>query len=234
MKFLESTNFFVRTIMFDFINRNESVKLQFRLAPMIHIGSTKYYEKVLENLKGCDEIFYEGIYLKQTKLITNQYKRIAKKLNLVTQNEYFKLGDLNAKFIHSDYTVKSGKEAWKNLKLKEKLRLLFISPIKLFIDSQVLTREVLAKHYMTSNEENYLAFGPVEDEKRTVQNLIKNEREQIIFKNIRDKMKMESNDEKVIGIIYGAGHMKSIARCLIDEYNYVPRNGKFMRVFDIE
>ena len=246
MKFIESTNFFVRTIMFDFINRNKEINLKFRLAPMIHIGSIEYYDCVLENIKSCDEIFYEGIKLIENKdrlynrfslknlnLTFKQYKIIANKLGLVTQSEHFNLRELKHKLTHTDYDIESGEEAWNELGLKEKLKLNLIDPIKLFIFHQGISRKILAKNFMTSREEAYLAYGPIEDEEGTSRNFIMNEREQIIFKTIRERIESESDLDKTIGIIYGAGHMKSIARFLIDKYNYVPRNGKFMKVFDV-
>lgn len=233
MKFLESTNFFVRTVVFDFINKDEKVKLKFKLFPMVHIGTKKYYETVLENLTGCDEILYEGIRLKQSKVITKQYKKIAQKLELVTQREHLRLGDLDAKLVHTDLNEKTGKEAWRALRFKEKFNWLFVKRWRLFLGFKIVTREVLAKQFMTAAEEHDLAYGPRRDEQGTMENLIMNEREQIIFKTIRKKMKEAAAVDKVIGIVYGAKHMKVIARNLIDEHHYVPRSGKFIKVFTL-
>ena len=247
MKFLESTNFFVRTVVYDFVNRNEEIKLIYRLFPMVHIGSTEYYLEVLENLKNCDEIFYEGISLlkressflerislKNLGFTFKQYKMVADKLGLVTQNEYLRLEEVKSKLTHTDFNEETGSEAWQELSMKERLKLTFVNPFQFFIYHQGITREILVKDFMTSREEAYLAYGPLDDEKGTSRNFIMNEREQIIFKSIRKRMKSESKEEKIIGIIYGSGHMKSIARYLIDHYNYVPRSGKFIKVFDVE
>ena len=233
MKFLESTNFFVRTVMFDFINRDPKIKLKFRLVPVIHIGTKDFYDLVFKYLDECDEIFYEGAQVSGINLISNQYKRIAKKLNLVTQNESFNYEGLRHKLTHADFDLASGNEAFITLKFSEKLIQLFLLPAVLFIQSLELTRERYAKQMMTSSEEAYLAFGPIEDEEGTSRNLIMNQREQIIFNKINQKMELESSKEKTIGIMYGAGHMKTISRFLIDKLNYVPISGRFMRVFDV-
>lgn len=239
MNFIEPTNFFLRTIMFDFINKDENVKLKFKLAPMIHIGSKEYYDTVFELIKDCDEIFYEGLkYNKKTSsslrfnLTFNQYDTIAKKLGLVTQKE-LRLKDLKDKLIHIDYDTETIEKAWEELSWREKMKLSIINPFKLFIYTRGITREIMAKSFMTAAEESRLAFGEREDEKGTARNFVMNKREQIIFKNITARIETEGNQDKTIGIIYGAGHMKSIARYLIDKYNYLPRNGQFMKVFDI-
>jgi len=239
MNFIESTNFFLRTIMFDFINKDEKIKLKFKLAPMIHIGSKEYYATVFKLIKDCDEIFYEGIkYDKKPSsslrfnFTFNQYETIANKLGLVTQKE-LRLKDLKDKLTHIDYDLESVERAWKELSWKEKMKHSIVEPFELFIYTQGITREIMAKSFMSAAEESQIAFGPREDEEGTASNFIMNNREQIIFKNITNRIHTESKQDKTIGIIYGAGHMKSIARFLIDKYGYLPRNGQFMKVFDI-
>jgi len=54
-----------------------------------------------------------------------------------------------------------------------------------------------------------------------------------LFDRIHDKLSSEAEKNKTIGIMYGAGHMNSIARLLIDQYHYVPSDGKFLKVFDV-
>ena len=43
----------------------------------------------------------------------------------------------------------------------------------------------------------------------------------------------DKQKEKLTGILYGAGHMKTICRYLIDQLGYVPYNGKLLKVFTI-
>lgn len=233
MKFIESTNFFVRTIMFNFSHPDKKKSLQFKLVPVIHIGTPQYYQMVFQHLNECDEVLFEGVQLKQSKFITMQYQRIARKLGLVTQSESLKLSQLNVKLIHSDFDQELGRMAWEDLKFQEKIKLIFVEPMRIWMASQGLTREILAKHFMTSNEENYLAYGPLRDEKGTLENLFMNVREQIVFKIIRERIAKDSQENKIIGIIYGAGHMNVIARNLIDEHGYVSMGGEFMKAFEV-
>jgi len=247
MNFIESTNFFVRTIMFDFVNADPNIKLKFRVAPMIHIGSEEYYQMVVKKIKDCDEIFYEGVYLidkkekpykklslKNFQLIFGNHKTVAEKLGLVYQSESMDLSELKDKLTHTDFNPETGAKAWQQVSLKEKVKHSLIEPVQQYIYFyRGITRERLAKLFMTSNREAYLAYGPLEDEEGTSHNFIMNQREQIIFQNIKNRMETESHLDKTIGIIYGAGHMNSIARYLIDQLNYVPRNGQFLKVFDV-
>jgi len=246
MQFVESTDFFVRTVMYDFVSNDANNQLKFLLTPMIHIGSKTYYENVLENLKTCDEIFYEGLELLDSKaefhqkitlrnlnLTFNQYELIAEQLDLVTQSKHFNLRKLNIPLTHVDFNPETGRKAWNRLKFVEQIKLTFVKPIRMFYYHLGISRAFLAKAFMTSNEEAYLAYGPIEDEDSTAENFVMNEREQIIFKKIDERINAESSIDKTIGIVYGAAHMKSIARYLIDQHNYVPRSGKFVRVFNV-
>ena len=86
---------------------------------------------------------------------------------------------------------------------------------------------------MTRNVELNLAYAPREDVRGTAENFVMNAREQFVFEIINEKFRRESKEDKIIGIIYGAGHMKTISRFLIDQLGYIPRNGKFLEVFPI-
>jgi len=233
MQFIESTNFFLRTVQFDFVNRAVAIKLRFRLVPMFHIGTADYYRMAFESLNACDEVFYEGCKLKGMYLLLKQRKRRAKKLGLVTQKDNFNYKGLKEKLIHADLDKAGSAQAWKQLSWKEKIRLLFEWPFDSFLYGRQLDRARLAKSYMTSAEESYLAYGPVHDEKGTVENIIHHQREQVLFDRIHEKLSRESEKNKTIGIMYGAGHMNNISRFLIDQYHFVPGNGKFLKVFDV-
>jgi len=233
MTFIESTNFFVRTIAFDFINANKDINLQFRLVPMIHVGSSDFYNTVFTILNECDEILYEGANIPGIKTYSKIRKLVAKQLNLVTQRESFNYKALRHKMVHADMDIESGRQATRQLSFWELMKYRLISPAEYFIYSRGLTRARLAKHFMTGAHEAYLAYGPVEDEYGTLRNMVMNQREQIVFKLIDKSLAQDADTNKLIGIMYGEGHMNTIARYLIDDLGYVPRNGQFMKVFDV-
>lgn len=219
--------------MFDYINREKAIKLKFRLIPVIHIGSEKYYQEIFDFLNECDEVIFEGIQVKAGRGFTGQYKAIAKKLGLVTQRESLPLKKLTSKLIHADFTTASGRKNWWKLKFTEKIELEIIKPIRLFIQTRGLTRQKLAKQYMHSARESFLAYGPLPDVEGTAENFIMDTREQIVIEILKKKINLEGGKDKLVGILYGAGHMKTFSRYLIDQQNYVAQNGQFLKVFNI-
>lgn len=233
MEFIESTHFFVRAVMYELVHPSPGINLRFRLIPMIHIGSEQYYTEVIGYLNECDEILYEGVKTKKGRRITNQYDSIARKLDLVNQNQIIKKSKIKPPLIHADFNETTGRKEWNKLRWYEKMKGEIIVPLKLFIETRNLTRKKLGKAFGRANSELVLRFGPREDEEGTYRNYVMNAREQIIFRILKKKFKTESKKEKLIGIIYGGGHMNKISRFLIDELNYIPKSGTFIKVFDI-
>ena len=233
MEFIESTSFFVRTIMYELVHSSEDVNLQFRLIPMIHIGSEEYYNEVIGYLNECDEILYEGLKSKKGTRVTRLYGSVAKKLDLVTQNQILKRDKIKPPLIHSDFDLETASREWNKLDLYEKIKGEIIVPWKFFIQTRNYSRKKLGKAFGRPNNELWLAFGPREDKKGSYRNYVMNAREQILFRILKEKFSLNKKEHKRIGIIYGGGHMNKISRFLIDHLNYIPKSGTFIKVFDI-
>ena len=220
MNFIEATSFFLRVVTFDFINKNNAINLKFRLIPMYHIGSKKYYEQVLKTINECDELLFEGVKGKSyTRFYTNQYKSIADKLGITTQRDFFLQNkpDPSVKTIHADFSEQDSMQEWQKLTLKAKLNLSIIRPIRFYYWYQSgITREKFIHYNMTSQRELFLAYGPIDDKKGTAENFIMNAREMIVKDIVQAKFENENQEDKLVGIMYSAAHMNTFARYLID------------------
>lgn len=232
MEFLESTNFFVRVTVYDYCQNLESNKLKFRLIPMVHIGEQNFYSEVKEKILECDELIYEGIQGRRTRLV-NGRRKLSEKLGLVMQNDALNLREIKLKLTHGDYTKEEGEIEWEKVNLFEKLKDRIIDPIKLYSLSSNMTRIKLAKFFMKSYRENHLAYGPSFDEPGTTENFYCAKREEKVLQIIKERIASEMTKDKRIGILYGAGHMNRISRNLIDAYDYHVYNGQFIKVFNI-
>jgi hypothetical protein len=219
--------------MFDFKHPDENIQLSFRVLPMFHIGTKMYYDNVMKKLSACDEILYEGFNFKRIRFQTQQFKSIAKKLNLTTQMEGINLKKLNKPLIHSDLTTQQANVLWKDLRITEKLKFLIHDPIKSYYFAYGLNRKKLAKNFTTAANEQMLAYGPRFDKEGTAENLIMNEREKILIEILESRFHKQKYIDKKIGIIYGAGHMKRIVRYIIDQLGYVSQHAEFLEVYPI-
>lgn len=233
MNFLESTNFFVRVTVYDYHHHLKSIRLKFRLIPMVHVGEQKFYDSVKEKILECDELIYEGIEERKKMDFLNTRNTLCENLGLVTQNVGLKLKDYEGKLTHGDYTKEEAEAAWKEVKWKEKITEKLTNPIERYFVYRKLTRRKLGKYFMQSYRDNHLTYGPSFDETGTSENFYMAGREQKVLDLILERIALESRKDKLIGIIYGARHMNRISRNLIDKRGYHVRSGVFLKVFDI-
>ena len=234
MKFLESTNFFVRITIYDYIHALASNKLKFRIIPMVHVGEEGFYKTIKEKILECDEIIYEGIRRKKLIQKFNPRRDLCEKLDLMLQKDAFLLKGVNLKLTHGDYSEKESAEEWKKVRLFERLKDRILNPIERYYFNTKMTRRKLAKYFGQSYEDYYLAYGPRFDEAGTTENFYYARREQKVLDIILDRVLNESKEDKIIGILYGAGHMNRISRNLIDVQGYRVSHGQFAKVFDVK
>ncbi|MEN0046582.1 MAG: hypothetical protein AAF806_05965 [Bacteroidota bacterium] len=237
MKYYESTDFFLRVVVTDLVHK-EFENIKFKLIPMFHVGEQSYYDSVLELINSCDKLLYEGIRIKKLS-ITKQfgrYDKVAKRLELVSQYEYFKnpKNQILIPRIHADLDLKKSNREWKKLRFSEKWRYRLLDPVNYAIETFSITRYKLAKAFMTRAEEVRLAYGPLEDEEGTLENLIMNTRENILISHINQILEDKHKNEALcIGIMYGAAHMKRIGDYLTHQKDFSIREANFLVVFRI-
>ena len=231
MIFYEATSFGLRVVTFQFVNKdNKNIKI--RLLPMVHIGSEKYYKEVEKYLEDCDRILFEGNGFKSWKIKMRNNEKTARKLNLVTQKE-LNLKQYKDKLIHADFNQESGKEAWKNLTIIDKIKYNIVFPIWTYFQDKNITRSKFVKYFMKSVEDLDLIYGPYMDEKERIKGFVDDSREKKVFEEL-DKIHKEKFDEEIqIAIVYGAGHMKAISNYMMHKLNYKSKEADFIEVFKI-
>jgi len=84
---------------------------------------------------------------------------------------------------------------------------------------------------MKSNEDIDLTEGPMFDKKEKLKNYFHYERDKVLFDKIDSTIQQNKTENKLISIVYGAGHMKSIFKYLSDKYEYKAIGGEFIDVF---
>lgn len=96
-----------------------------------------------------------------------------------------------------------------------------------------MTRRKLVKEFMASSEEAWLAYGPLENEPGSMWNYIIAARDEVLLNVVKNKIKKDGRENKRVGIVYGAAHMKPVIRLLIDQFKYVPEHPEFLEVFEV-
>src|SRR5262245_12840619 len=146
MQFIEKNSFNVRSAVYCL--KKEGSALEFLLFPMIHVGSSEFYDEISRRLASCDLILAEGVKSKRANLLTLSYRIVKhiRRMELVTQRDGMRVETFRAKILNTDIEGAAFDERWSSLPLSLRVQLLVLIPtfvVYLFLFG---TREMLAKN----------------------------------------------------------------------------------------
>ena len=232
MQFIEKNSFNVRSVVYRL--RKDGSALEFLIFPMIHVGSTEFYEEISRRLASCDLILAEGVKSRRVNLITLSYRIVKhiRRMDLVTQHDGMRVETFRTKILNTDIDGAAFDERWSSLPISLRLQFVVLVPICVVYLILFGTRETLADYValddLPSNEEiledneNLEAFD----------SLIINERDRILIEHVT-KLEDQQNGAKQIGIVYGARHMRNMMTFLMQELDYRVAKAEWVKVFDL-
>ena len=231
MQFIEKNSFNVRSAVYHLTK--DGVGVQFLLFPMIHVGSQAFYNEVANRLSDCDLILAEGVSSKRVRLLTLSYrivKRI-KRMDLVTQGDALMVADLKARIINSDMKGQAFDERWSTLPFLLRAQLFLLLPVYVIYLLLLGTRETLAENIaledLPSEDEELFQ----DDRFTDFDSLVIDERDRILISHIKDLT--DANGNKMVGIVYGARHMRNAINFLLNGLNYRVAKAEWVTVFDL-
>src|SRR5678815_4494331 len=232
MQFIEKNSFNVRSVVYSL--KKDGSRLEFLIFPMIHVGSTEFYDEISRRLASCDLILAEGVKSRRVKLITLAYRAVKhiRRMELVTQQDGMRLDSLRAKILNTDIDGAAFDERWSSLPISLRMQFVVLVPIVVVYLFVFGTRETLANYIalddlpsreeILSEDENFEAFN----------SLIIGERDRILIEHVA-KLEEQQNEAKQIGIVYGARHMRNTMTFLMQELNYRVAKAEWVKVFDL-
>jgi hypothetical protein len=232
MQFIEKNSFNVRTAVYRL--RKDGSAIEFLIFPMIHVGSSEFYDEISRRLAGCDLILAEGVKSKRANLLTLSYRivRHIRRMDLVTQQDGMRVESFQAKILNADIDGVVFDERWSSLPISLRVQLFVLVPI--FVVYLVLfgTRETLAESLalddLPSSEE--ILFD--DEDFEALDSLIIDERDRILLEHVA-RLEDQQNGARQIGIVYGAHHMRNTIRFLMQKLNYRIAKAEWVKVFDL-
>jgi len=182
---------------------------------MIHIGSSDYYAQVRARLKGCDLILFEGVRTFSGQMLSLAYRLVArrKRLNLVVQNAALPLSGLAPRLICADFSSAESLENWSSFAWHLRLMLVLGAPIFGAYQYLTATRESIGKHLSTEDIQSSEDIQLREMNPKFDRALL-DERDAKLCAAFEAVLR-ERKVPAVVGIIYGAGHMRSVTDLLM-------------------
>ncbi len=233
MQFIEKNSFNVRSAIYHL--KKDGSGTEYLLFPMIHVGTKEYYDEVSDRLKSCDLILIEGVQSKRAGLLTLSYRIVSKikRMDLVTQQEGMKIANLRSKIFNSDMTGEVFDQRWDSLPLVLRLQLVFYIPIFVVYLFLFGTREIIAEHLAFEDLPSSEEILNQDDNYDKLDMLLIDERDRQLIQNIEKINSTATQDKQVVGIVYGAHHMRNVVNYLSNKLNYKVVNADWVTVFDL-
>jgi hypothetical protein len=233
MQFIEKNSFNVRSAVYR-LKRDDS-HLEFLVFPMVHVGSSEFYEEVSKRLAACDLILAEGVNSKTASLITISYGivKYIRQMDLVLQGEGMKVERFRKKTLNTDMDGSVFDQRFSSLPLKVKAKVIAGVPIcilyLLIFGSRKTLSEYIALEDQPSDDE---IFSSDEDLEKW-EGLLVDERDRLLIEQISKLEKEENCTPQLVGIVYGAGHMRNTMTFLMQTLKYRIVKSEWVKVFDL-
>lgn len=231
MQIIETSDLGVRAAILHL--RRPHHPVEFVLFPMLHAGSADFYAEVQQRLEGCDLILVEGVGGSTAQLLTLAYRQMArsKRLDLVTQSDALHLGPDRSRVIHADLSAEEFARGWRQVPLALRLLLLVVAPLYGLYLSVFGTRDLIAR-YAEFNDlpsrDEVLRYDPAFAK---LEEALTGQRDARVIQTIDEVLRGADGTKKLVGILFGARHLRAIIRYLTENHGYVVANAEWVTVF---
>ena len=233
MQFIEKNSFNVRSAVYRL--RKDGSRLEFLIFPMIHVGSSEFYQEISTRLARCDLILAEGVKSRRGSMITLSYKIVKhiRRMDLVTQQDGMNVESFRSKILNADIDGSAFDERWLSLPLFFRLQLFVMVPIFVIYLFLFGTREVLAKNIALDDLPTSDEIISEDEDFEQLDALIIDERDRKLIEHIAKLEEQQNEDWQQVGIVYGARHMRSTIAFLMQKLNYRIAQAEWVKVFDL-
>jgi hypothetical protein len=230
MQFIENNVLGVRAAVYTLAR--EGRVSRFLIFPMIHIGCPDYYAQVRKRLAICDVILFEGVRTMRSRLLTLSYRLVARRrrLGLVVQGGATLLSGLGARLIHADVAPGEFNENWSRIPWHIRIAIAIIGPLFGAYQFLTATKESIGKKLKTedlASSDEVLRGGTAPG----LEEAILSSRDAKLVATIESLVTAESS-AVMIGIVYGAAHMKAVTAVLMEKHQYRVADSEWITVFD--
>lgn len=232
MQFIEKNSFNVRSAVYR-LKKGEATP-EFILFPMIHIGSRDYYDEVYRRLSECDLIFVEGVKSKKAAHLTLAYRIVqrAKRFGLVTQHE-LKLSDFGDRVINTDMDTDAFDISWASIPVRTRWLLFLVIPFYASYLFLFGTKDMIAEKIRVEDLPSRDEIMNYDEELEKFDDLIVHQRDQNFIEAINRCYLENRGIKRVVGILYGAEHMRGVSSFLLRKLGYKIARAEWITVFNL-
>ncbi len=233
MQFIEKNSFNVRSAVYHL--KKEGSRLEFLLFPMIHVGSREFYAEISSRLSTCDLILAEGVKSKKANILTLSYRVVKKirRMDLITQQEGLPLSGYGGRVLNTDLDGRAFDERWQSLPILFRIQLFVIVPAYALYLLIFGTRETIASQMALEDLPSPEEILSEDQDSERLDSLLVDERDRKLIEHISKLAAERSEEARLVGIVYGAFHMRDTIAFLMDKLNYRVAKAEWVKVFDL-
>jgi hypothetical protein len=233
MQFIEKNSFNVRSAIYRL--QKDGQGLEFILFPMIHIGSKEFYADVSDRLAKCDLILAEGVDSRKASLLTRSYRIVKRirRMDLVTQQEGMKVANFRDKLMNADMEGRAFDEQWSSLPLALRAQIFLLVPVYVIYLFLFGTRETIAENIAVEDLPSSNEVLLQDDDFDKLDALLMGERDRRLIRNITSLNEANGKDKKIVGVVFGAMHMRNVTSFLLHKLRYRITKAEWVIVFDL-
>lgn len=154
-------------------------------------------------------------------------------MDLVTQQEGMKTSSFRNRIVCPDIEGSVFEKRWSSLPMGLKAQLLLFVPIYvvylLFFGTRKTLAENIALEDLPSTDELLL-----QDERfEKLDSLLVDQRDRELIANIKKLHDNNREDKKLVGVVYGAMHMRNLINFLLQQLHYKVAKAEWVTVFEL-
>jgi hypothetical protein len=231
MQIIESTVLGVRSAVWHL--KVDSQSPQIILFPMVHIAEESFYNEVIKRLEGCDLILCEGVKTKTASLLTKSYSLITKnpQFDFVEQKS-MRIDHLKDRIVHADVGSAEFEKKWANLPFTSRILISLLSPLYGVYIRYFGTKQFIAEHLgLELHKSRYELLE--DDDSCEIKELFIDWRDEHLINVVNSELKKNENSNITIGIVFGAAHMRTLLKYLLNQRSYCAVGSEWLTVFKI-
>lgn len=203
------------------------------LFPMIHAGTPDFYQAVAARLRECHLIVAEGIAGRSIAMwaLTLAYRLPVRRRRLALTIQRIDYASLGIPVVWPDVSAKQFTRGWRSIPAAERIAVWCLAPplaVALWLFG---TRRFIAR-YLRMDDRPIHHDDDIQEAPNGLTELLLDHRDALLMRCLASIHETRHGEQIDVAVVYGAGHMPTIAHELLRRYGYRPRTAEWLTVFD--
>jgi len=233
MQFIESSMLGVRSARLSFARGGSAVRVT--LFPMIHIGEPDFYDATYKDALSHDVVLIEGVRSPVVLRITRSYRWLigSKAMAGLVVQPPIAVEGADARMVLADLSREEFEREWRDVPLWQRVVLYLLAPV-VGLRRRYVSRARLAKDMSCDDQPSLSEMLAMTPETGALTSAMLDARDRRLLQKLNAEIDAASETSLRVAIVYGALHMRAVARELRETRGFVVQDGEWRMIFGLE